>query len=195
MKVLVIIAHPNQKSFNHAILDAFTKGLKESSHTFEIIDLYKIKFDPLMKPEDIAQFQGEKMPPDVLEQQKKISWADALVFISPIYWGNLPAILVGWFERVFSLGFAYRPPQGKEMGPQGLLHHKKALLINTTMALGKFYNRMGLEDGIKLITDEYILKGCGVQHVDHVFFYGVPLVNDDTRKKFLEKSYQMGKEF
>ncbi len=195
MKVLTLIANPNSKSFNHAILDSFTKGLQEAGHQYEVLDLYKAGFDPIMKPQDVAQFKGEKMPDDVLKQQQKIAEAEGLVFISPIYWGYVPAILVGWIQRVFSLGFAYRPPKEEEIGPQGLLPQKKALIFSTTMGMGALYKGMGLEDAIKKILDEYIMKSCGIQNVEHILFYGVPLVSDEVRKGYLEKAYRLGKEF
>ncbi|MDD2666604.1 MAG: NAD(P)H-dependent oxidoreductase [Methanocellales archaeon] len=195
MKVLAIIASPKPKSFSHAILESFTKGLKEAGNTFDALDLREIEFDPVMRLEDVAQFKGARMPEDILAQQEKVSQADALAFFSPIYWGNLPAILVGWFQRVLSLGFAYRPPSPGEMGPQGLLPQKKAIIFNTAMAMGKLYKDTGLEDAIKKIFDEYMLKSCGIQNVEHIFFYGVPLVSDKVRKGYLEEAYKLGKEF
>ena len=92
MKVLVVYTHPDPKSFNHAILDAFTTGLRDGGHTFEVIDLYAIKFNPCLKLEDFAQFTGEPMPKDVLEQQEKVTQAEALVFICPVWHWGYPAV-------------------------------------------------------------------------------------------------------
>ena len=72
MKVLIVYTHPNSKSFNQAILEEFTKGLTGGGHTFEVIDLYDIKFNPVIQLEDYAQFMGGEMPAEVLIQQKKI---------------------------------------------------------------------------------------------------------------------------
>jgi len=77
MKVLVVYTHPNPKSFNRAILEEFTKGLTDGGHTFEVLDLYAINFNPVIQLEDYAQFMGGKMPDDVLEQQNKITQAEA----------------------------------------------------------------------------------------------------------------------
>ena len=60
MKVLVLYAHPNPKSFNHAILEEFTKGLKDGGHDTEIVDLNAEKFDPSIKAEDLVQLSGGK---------------------------------------------------------------------------------------------------------------------------------------
>ena len=195
MKVLIVYAHPNPESFNHAVLEEFTRGLRDGGHSVEVVDLYGIGFDPRIKSEDLAQFRGGKMPDDVLEQQEKIKKADAMVFISPIIWGSLPGMLKGWMDRVFSAGFSHRPPRKGEVGPQGLLTHKKALIINTTMLPDPLYKNLGLETTIKTTFDNYILKTVGIQNVDHAFLHSVQLVPDEVRKGYLEKVYQLGNKF
>ena len=71
MNVLVVYAHPNPNSFNHAILESFTKGLKDGGKTFEVSDLNATEFNPSLGFEDFAQVTGEQMPQDVLDQQAK----------------------------------------------------------------------------------------------------------------------------
>lgn len=73
MKVLVVYAHgwnPQSSSFNHAVLEAFTKGLKDGGHTFEVVDLYAIKFDPCLKFQDMAQFLSGYVPKDIKDRMK-----------------------------------------------------------------------------------------------------------------------------
>ena len=62
MKVLIIYAHPNPMSFTHAVLDNFVRGLKEAGHQYEIVDLYKIKFNPVLQDKDSAFFVNRDMP-------------------------------------------------------------------------------------------------------------------------------------
>jgi NAD(P)H dehydrogenase (quinone) len=195
MKTLIVYAHPNPESFNHAILEEFTKGLKDGGHSAEIVDLYGSGFDPRINSQDMAQFKGVKPPDDVLEQQEKVKEADALVFISPIIWGSLPGTLKGWIDRVLSAGFAYRGPKKGEMGPQGLLTHKKALIINTMVFPEPFFKKLGLETAIKTTFDEYILKTVGIQNVEHTFFYSILTTSDEVRKGYLGKAYQLGNKF
>ncbi len=192
MKVLVVYAHPNSKSFNHAVLEAFTKGLKGGGHAYEVVDLYSIDFNPCTKLEDLAQFSGGQMPKDVLDQQEKVSSADGLVFIFPRLDWTYPAILKGWIQRVFSYGFAY---SFSEKGVRGLLHHKRALLISTTMAPEEFYEKSGLKDAYEKISNTTLRDYSGIANVDHVTFYALTVVDDETRKKYLEKTYRLGKEF
>ena len=193
MNVLVVYAHPNPKSFNQAILEEFTKGLKNGGHNFEVDDLHASKFDPVLKTQDLAQFTGGQMPPDVLAEQEKIKGADALVFIYPVCWWGFPAMLKGWFDRVMSYGFAYQFTPAK--GPEGLLRKKRVLLINTTLAGEDGYKALGAKDAMTKIIDDLRIKWCGMSNVEHVFLYSPARVGAGTRNKYLEKAYRLGKEF
>ena len=221
MKVLVVYAHGwSPRSFNRAVLEEFTRGLKDGRHTFEVVDLYAINFDPCLKfqdmaqfltgyvpkdlmdrmnLEDLAKFTGGKMPKDVLEQQEKVAQADALVFIYPVIFNNFPAILEGWIQRVFSHGFAWALTEkgwrGEVDGRIPLLKHKKALLINTTFFSEENYKTHGLKDAMEKKIDDWSLRYPGVQQVEHVYLYSVLAVDDETRKRYLELAYRLGKEF
>jgi NAD(P)H dehydrogenase (quinone) len=81
---MLVYANPNPKSFNHAILGELTRGLKDGGHTYEVVDLYAIDFDPRLKLEELAQFSGGKVSKDALVKQQKVSSADALAFIHPM---------------------------------------------------------------------------------------------------------------
>jgi NAD(P)H dehydrogenase (quinone) len=192
MKVLVVYAHPNPKSFNHAILESFTEGLKEGGHTPEVVDLYGISFNPCLGLEDFAQFSGGQMPKDVLEQQKKVAQADALAFICPVWNWSYPAILKGWIDRVFSFGFAYKIGQTGE--PEGLLKHKKVLLISTTMGSGAGYKASGIEDAMKKVDVMTFTFVYGIQKVEHAFLYDAA-TDAEARKGHLDTVHSLGRKF
>ncbi len=192
MRVLVVYAHPNPNSFNHAILESFTKGLEDGGNTFEIADLNAIKFNPSFGPDDFGQFAGKPVLQDVLDQQAKVAQADGLAFIFPIWWLSCPAILKGWMDRVLSFGFAYKYT---ETGMVGILKNKKALLINTTGGPEQKYMGLGRTDTIKKLFSDILKVDCGIANVEHVFFYALDMVDDETRKKYLEQVYHLGKGF
>lgn len=243
MRVLTVYAHPNPKSFCHAVLGQFTKGLQEAGHTFEVLDLYAIRFNPVFGIRDFAGYVHESMPVDVLESmnleqhildnsggplqrfivsrwlrkmdtramarlvrsqmpkdivshQKKIAQAQGLAFVAPVYWCHFPAILKGWFERVFNYGFAYalKPEgwQGEIKGRVPLLPHKKALIISPTLFKEDEYQKAGLERAMKTIIDDWGLRYPGIKKVEHVYFYHV---NDSNSQDYLQQAYRLGKEF
>ncbi len=192
MNVLVVYAHPNPDSFNHAVLESLTKGLEDGGKTFEVADLYAMKFNPVMGPGDFAQFTDGQMPQDVLDQQAKVARTDGLAFIFPIWWLSCPAILKGWIDRVLSRGFAYK---FGERGMEGLLKKKKALLISTTGGPEPKYEALGTTERIKGVFRELLKDDCGIANVEHVFLYALDLADEETRKKYLEQVYHLGKEF
>jgi NAD(P)H dehydrogenase (quinone) len=127
---------------------------------------------------------------EVKHQQEKVAKADALVFIYPIWWWGMPAILKGWIDRVFQVGFAYKLT---DKGVVGLLRNRKALVVNTTGSSETFYRKTGFLEVIEKTIDEGILKSCGIKDVRHVYFYDV-LSNKAARKKYLEYAYRLGNE-
>ena len=198
MEVLVVYAHANPKSFNHAVLEAFTRGLKDGGHAFEVVDLYAINFDPCLTKEEFA-FEKAKDPSQVLEQQEKVVRSDALVFIYPVIWMDFPAILKGWIERVFSAGFAWDVDTdglaGRLKGRLPLLKQKKSLSIATTHWSEEDYISSGLKDAMEKITVDYAFKYPGIAQAELVLLCSVGVVDDETRKGYLDKAYRLGKEF
>lgn len=137
-------------------------------------------------------------PADVAAQQAKVARADALVFISPVHFVGFPAILKGWIDRVFTLGFAFalKPEawRGDISGRMPLLRHEKALVINTTIWDERAYES-GLKAAMKTLIDEYTLSYPGIQSVEHVYFYAVHGADDETRRGYLERAYALGLQF
>lgn len=147
---------------------------------------------------DLLQLFSEHQPKDVLAQQEKVARAEALAFVSPIYWMGFPAILKGWIERVFSYGFAYsltpKGWQGDVSGRVPLLKHKKALILSTTFFQESDYCE-GYGDALRKVMDEWCFHHPGIQQVEHEYFYATPGVDAATRQGYLQRAYQLGKEF
>jgi NAD(P)H dehydrogenase (quinone) len=194
MKVLIVYAHPNPQSFNRAVLDAFTDGLAGAGHTFEVVDLYGINFEACLSGEDLTKFMEGRAPDDIQTQQEKLSQAEGLVLIHPVWWRGPPAILKGWIDRVFSFGFAYVFDE-KDGHPIGLLKHKKAMIINTAGANEENAKRTGLTEALRLTEVEGILRFCGIGEVQHIVFYNMTGSDDMTRKGYLEESRSLGQGF
>ncbi|AEE16439.1 NAD(P)H-dependent oxidoreductase [Treponema brennaborense] len=116
MNVFIVFAHPcgaAGDSFTARLLHAFIRGLERAGHTYEVSDLYAMNFTTDMSA---AEYEREAyyvsdapIPDDVRAEQEKILKADALAFIYPVFWTEAPAKLVGWFDRVWTFGFAYEP--------------------------------------------------------------------------------------
>lgn len=111
MRVLIVYCHPCDDSFTYKVKENFIKGLAEAGHSYEISDLYKMNFNAVLSKEEYqreAFYETEKeIPADVRKEQAKIEHSDAIVFIYPVFWTEAPASLVGWFQRVWTYGYAY----------------------------------------------------------------------------------------
>lgn len=111
MNIFIVYAHPSKNSFTYNVKEELVKTLLEAGHTIEISDLYTMNFSETFTEGEYTRdaFYNENIPvsEDVLIEQQKINNADSIVFIYPVFWTEAPAKLVGWFQRVWSYGFAY----------------------------------------------------------------------------------------
>jgi NAD(P)H dehydrogenase (quinone) len=148
--------------------------------------------------EILQAIHAEGPPRDVAAQQEKVAAADALVFIAPTYFVGFPAILKGWIERVFSLGFAFglKPEawRGDLRGRLPLLRHQKALIISTTLFDEQSY-KAELGPAMKVLVDDFSFRFPGIQNVEHVFFYAVYGASPEARSQYLERAHALGKDF
>lgn len=183
MKNLVIYTHPNPRSFNHAILEAYKEATERQGHEIKVRDLYALGFDSVLKADDFIAFQKGAVPADIKEEQDLITWADTITFIYPIWWFQMPAILKGYIDRVFSRGFAY---DFADDAIKGLLTGKEVILLNTTGGPEESYTNGGFRDALQKTHEIGTFALCGMTIRLHKFFYAVPFVTDDDRKKMLE---------
>lgn len=172
MNHLVIFAHPNPASFNHAILEAYTGELTAAGHEVHIRDLYATGFNPVILQSDYDMINRGTPPDDIRQEQDLIRQAGIMTFIFPVFWAGMPAILKGYIEKVFSLGFAYAFEGDR---PKGMLRGRKAVIINTTGGALNYYRKSNMLDNIRQTIDGGIFRFCGIQVIEHKFFIGVPM--------------------
>jgi len=184
MKYLIIYAHPNPKSFNHAIKEIVEEKLKKAGNNLETRDLYGIGFSPELNGNDFVAWKQGLASVDIKAEQDYIRNSDILIFIHPIWWFNMPAILKGYIDRVFSYGFAYG---ANENGPYGLLTDKKVILINTTGGTEENYVMNGYKEALKKTIEDGIFGFCGMNVIMHRYFHAVPYISHQARQKILEE--------
>lgn len=104
-RILMILGTPKGSSLCHALAEAYVQGARAQGHVVRQLKLAELKFDPVLHD---GYDQGQTLEPDLLEAQRHIHWAEHLVFVYPVWWGGLPALLKGFFDRVFLPGFAFK---------------------------------------------------------------------------------------
>ncbi len=190
MKVFIVYCHPSEDSFTKHMCDAFIKGVTDAGNDYVISDLYKMNFDPVMKEQEYlrdAYYRTEPEPAeDVLAEQAKINAADAIAFIYPVFWTEAPAMLVGWFDRVWTYGFAY--------GNKTMKVLDKAIILCSAGNPIERLEETGLLDSMKkvMLGDRLIDR---VKKMDFIVF-------DSTSREFelrnqnwdknLQKAYEIG---
>jgi NAD(P)H dehydrogenase (quinone) len=189
METLIIYAHPNNHSLNHAILENVKRGLNEAHRKFELIDLYAEKFDPILVMDEQHKRRDLINDPYTEKYREKINQADTLIFIYPVWWYGVPAILKGFFDRVLVSGFAFKY-DGKL--PKGLLKNKSAWVIYTIDS-PSFYIRLFRNNAEWTVVRDAVLKFCGIKNIKRTRLTSVKHSTYETRQKWLQKIYQLSK--
>lgn len=164
MNILLILAHPDQKSLNHAIAQEIRDVLEKSGHTVWYHDLYREQFDPILPSREISR--DAELDSIISRHCNELAGADGIIIVHPNWWGQPPAILTGWIDRVIRPGVAYRFV-GDDSGegiPEGLLKAKTAFIINTSNTSEERENRV-FGDPLERIWRECVFGLCGVTNV------------------------------
>jgi len=186
MKILAVIAHPGKESFNHAIFKRAIQTLKNLGHDVLFHDLYTEKFDPVLSFEEIKK--TAKFNSKLATYCNELTGSDGLLFVHPNWWGQPPAILTGWIDRVFQPGIAYEFNEGDNGAgvPRGLLAGKRALVFNTSDTPEKReFSFFG--DPLENIWTKCILEFCGIKKYRRGTFGPIVTSTAKLRQQWLEE--------
>ncbi|VVB96676.1 FMN-dependent NADH-azoreductase [uncultured archaeon] len=194
MRISVILAHPDKKSFNHAIAATTIKTLNQNGHEVYFHDLYEEKFDPILPTEEIPKYAS--LPSEIEKYCTEISEADGVIIIHPNWWGQPPAILKGWVDRVIRPGVAYEfleDDKGEGI-PNGLLRAKSAIVFNTSNTeTEREKNLFG--DPLETIWKNCIFDLCGVNNFYRKMFNIIVVSSEEQRKEWLKEVRQTVSDF
>jgi len=197
MHVYVVFAHPSHKSFSKSVLAAFTRGLEEAGHSHEVADLYAMGFQSEM---DEAQYLRETsgspdlpVPGDVEREQARIDGAGGLAFIYPVWWSDCPAKLKGWFDRVFTCGYAYVYDAAGTRSTR--MSIEKALVVCSAGHTAEHLEATGIADSMRRIMLNDRLLGAGVKEAHMEILGGMMPLDDTHRERNLRRAYELGRGF
>jgi len=146
MKVFIVYCHPCRDSFAREIRDSFIAGLESAGHDYILSDLYEMNFISDISENEYlreAHYRRElPLPEDVKAEHEKINASDAIVFIYSVFWTDAPAKMVGWFDRVWTYGFAY----GDDRDMKQL---EKGLVLCSAGNTREYFERTGLGEAMK----------------------------------------------
>ena len=165
MNVLIILGHPDSSSFNHALAETCKTQLKENGHTVVFHDLYKEQFNAVLG--SLIQSKDN----DIDLHSSHLVDSDGIIIIHPNWWGQPPAIVKGWLDRVFLPEVAYtfeKGADGKYIS-KGLLKAQVAILLNTSNTSDELEEEL-FKDPLETIWKNRVFKFCGVSNFKRINF-------------------------
>ena len=194
MNLSVILAHPDKESFNHAIAYTVVTQLKKDGHRVFFHDLYAEAFDPILPFSEIPN--EAPLPKEIETHCKEIASADGIVIVHPNWWGQPPAILKGWIDRIIRPDVAYTFFEGDqgEGIPLGLLKAETAIVFNTANTPPK-REREVFGDPLQLLWKNCIFDLCGVKTFYREMFTVVVTSTLEERQGWLRKVEQVVRQY
>ena len=190
MRISVILGHPGPGSFNHAIAATAREQLLADGHVVDFHDLYAERFDPRLPESELAT-DGLIAEP-LSRYCAEAASADGFVIVHPNWWGQPPAILKGWVDRVLRAGVAYRFLEGDngEGVPVGLLRARAAIVLNTSNTRAE-REQAAFGDPLESLWKRCVFDLCGVKTVDRRMFGVVVTSTPVQRQRWLAEVRSM----
>ncbi|WP_370420043.1 NAD(P)H-dependent oxidoreductase [Streptomyces sp. QH1-20] len=158
-KILVVSAHPDPRSLNAALTTFAARHLRAAGHEVRVSDLHAMKWKAVLDADDTLDHPADqrlhvlaaheratsagRLASDIAAEQEKVRWSDAVILQFPLWWFAMPAILKGWFDRVFTYGFAHGPAVGPPYS-EGALGGRRALVSVTAGARESSFSDRGI---------------------------------------------------
>lgn len=185
MNILLLNAHPYEQSFCNAIAQTYEDGAKIAGISVNRVNLRDLEFDPILR---FGYTKPMELEPDLVRQQELIRQCDHIVIVLPFWWGTMPALLKGYFDRVLLPDFAFACNNSR---CKGLLEGKTASIIYTQDApfLWTFFV---YRDAFWHTMKYAILQFCGFRSVRRKYFTGVSKSTEEQRNRWLDQIYELG---
>ena len=188
MRFLVIFAHPLRESFAASAADTVTETLKSRGHTVDFLDLYAEDFDPRLTAAERASYMTDHFDRSAVDQHiKRLQAADGLILVFPQWWFNLPAILKGYFDRVFAPGVAFKlDPEGGRLIPE--LTNLRHFWVVTTTGSPWWIVHLYMGNPVKRLLKRGVAAFCS-KGLDFrmLSLHDMDRATDEKRKRFLER--------
>ena len=184
--ILVILGHPDKDSFCGTLARAYIESSRTTNSDVRELQLGELKFDPVLWK---GYNKIQELEPDLVTAQELIQWSNHIVFVYPNWWGAMPALMKGFFDRVFLPGFAFKY-QGSSL-PDKLLSGRTAHLIVTMDTPPWFYRWIYHRPGHNEMK-RTILEFCGIKVVKISEFAPIKDSSQQQREKWISKVKNLG---
>jgi NAD(P)H dehydrogenase (quinone) len=187
VNISVILAHPDPRSFNHAIAHAVVRALKRNRHRVWLHDLHAERFDPVLRATEAPK--GARLDARMKRYCRELADSDGIVIVHPNWWGQPPALLKGWVDRVVRPGVAYEFREGDSGDgvPVGLLKARTAVVFNTSNTPAR-RERAAFGDPLDALWRKCIFQLCGVKRFRRRMFGVVVTSTAAQRRRWLAEA-------
>ncbi|EON76034.1 NAD(P)H dehydrogenase (quinone) [Lunatimonas lonarensis] len=186
-KIVIINGHPNRESFNFGLAKAYKEGAMATGAEIKELIIADLKFNPNL---EFGYQKRTELEPDLLAAWETIQWAEHLVWVHPVWWGGLPAIMKGFIDRLFLPGFAFQYRE-KSLFWDKLLKGKSARIITTLDQPGWIYRLLFGRPSVNQLKKS-TLQYCGVNPVNVTYVGIVRTSNAKKRDNWLKKAKRLG---
>ncbi len=191
MRTYVVFCHPTHESFVGEALERVLAGLGRAGHEVRVSDLYADGFRPELDQHDLAVHRIDHrvhpdQRPDICGYVENLQWCDTVVMVYPTWWSGQPAMLKGWFDRVWVRGVAWDRPDGTNRATP-LLRNVRMLIAVTSHGSSKMMNALEGETGKRTMT-RALRAACGIRCRSRwIAFYTIDRSNHSDRAAFLDR--------
>ncbi|WP_025845835.1 NAD(P)H oxidoreductase [Paenibacillus ehimensis] len=185
MKVLTVVSHPRVNSLTFSVADRFLQGLADAGHETEMLDLHRSGFNPVLWEADEPDWSSDRKiySPEVEAEMERMKKYDALAYIFPIWWFNLPAMLKGYIDRVWNNGFAYGSNK---------LHHKQVLWLGLAAAPKEHFEKRQYDKMLSQHLNTGIADYCGISNSQVEILYDTLDSRPEIFENLLMRAYHLG---
>jgi len=184
-KVLVVSCHPCDHGLLVAARDRVLEALATSHVEMRHRDLYAEGFDPTLSADEHATHLEPGVGPALRSHADDLTWCDTVVFVYPTWWSGQPAMLKGWFDRVWASGVAWELPDGADRLRPGLRNVRRIVAV-TTHGSNKLTNAAQGEGGKRTLFRSVRAMCHPLTRCHWWAFYGVDVRSDDDRRAWLD---------
>jgi NAD(P)H dehydrogenase (quinone) len=185
-RVLVVYCHPLETSFVAAVRDRVLAGLERAGAEWRLRDLYRERFVPELSAEEHRDHLRPGAHPTLAGHVDDLRWCDALILVYPTWWAGQPAMLKGWFDRVWANGVAWELPEGTDR-PLPRLGHIRRIVVVTTHGSSKLVNALEGEGGKRVVT-RTLRAMCGWRaRSSWLALYSIDTCSEARRVAFLDR--------
>ncbi len=188
-KVLIVLGHPNNESFCGALAASYREGAAAAEAEVRELKLGDLDFEPILR---LGYKETQELEPDLVAAQESIKWADHIVWVYPIWWGTMPALLKGFLDRTFLPGFAFKYRENSPWWDKYLTRRSARIIV--TMDAPPIYDSLMYFGGGRRTMKKAVLEFCGIKPVGVTAFGSVKSSDAAKRDKWLAAVKELGKQ-